>query len=399
MERIICEFKDKVKIITPNDGYHYFFGYYDMRATGDKINQNHLCHRVKFMDRLPNADDVCEVGYLKDNVFYKIAETTAWNFQQGAMLQYHPYKEDTVYYNVYENGEYKTVTHNFKTGEKSYTDMATACISMDGKYGLSVNFGRIFDFRPGYGYAGYEDPYKDVNVPADDGVFLTDMETGKSKLLISYQDMLEESGFTPEHKILINHITFSPDNKRFVMLVRNFRVPGTFWSTSMMIGDIDGNFKTVIERTYVSHYKWVDNDKIVLHANLYPERPKYYNLYVIDVNDGSFEEYDHEYQQQTTYQTDIHCSLTDDGKYIIGDGYPRDGYRDLVVVDYAKKYSKGEMKDSKVVLRAKTVIPTCGDIRCDLHARCVFNGEYVSFDSTHNDRREIVILPISEIKV
>ena len=47
MSEIISDFKDSVKIITPEDGYHYFFAYYDMRATGDGINGRHLCHRVK----------------------------------------------------------------------------------------------------------------------------------------------------------------------------------------------------------------------------------------------------------------------------------------------------------------------------------------------------------------
>ena len=170
MSEIISDFKDEIKIITPNDDYHYFFAYYDMRATGDGINGRHLAHRVKFMDRLPEADDMCELGYLEDGKFTKFAETTAWNFQQGAMLQYHPSKEDVVYYNVEENKKFSTVTHNIKTGEKSYTDMATACVSPDGKYGLSVNFGRIFAFRPGYGYAGFIDENADVNAPENDGI-------------------------------------------------------------------------------------------------------------------------------------------------------------------------------------------------------------------------------------
>ena len=117
------EMKDKVRIITPDDGYHYFFAYYDMRATGNGINERHLCHRVSFFDRLPTSDDVCELGYIDGGKFVKFAETTAWNFQQGAMLQYHPTRENTVFYNVCENGKFMTVTHNFETGEKKYTDI------------------------------------------------------------------------------------------------------------------------------------------------------------------------------------------------------------------------------------------------------------------------------------
>ncbi|MBE6590023.1 MAG: hypothetical protein E7643_07570, partial [Ruminococcaceae bacterium] len=93
MERFISKFADNCEIITPDDGAHYFFAYYDMRATG--VRGRHLCHRVQFDDHLPTENDICEVGYLEDGVFYKIGETTAWNFQQGAMLQYHPFYEDT----------------------------------------------------------------------------------------------------------------------------------------------------------------------------------------------------------------------------------------------------------------------------------------------------------------
>ena len=37
------------KSITPNDGYHYFFGYYDLKASQ---GNDHLAHRVEFFDRI-----------------------------------------------------------------------------------------------------------------------------------------------------------------------------------------------------------------------------------------------------------------------------------------------------------------------------------------------------------
>ena len=186
MTPVISEFSNDIKIITPNDGYHYFFAYYDMRATGKDINKRHLCHRVSFMDRLPEADDVCELGYLENGRFVKFAETTAWNFQQGAMLQYHPTLENTVFYNVIKDGKFATAIHNFESGKIRYTDRATATVSPNGKYGLGVNFGRIYAFRAGYGYVDFVDEGKDTNAPTDDGVFLVAIElaTGKSKTLL-----------------------------------------------------------------------------------------------------------------------------------------------------------------------------------------------------------------------
>ena len=203
----LSDIYQQAQIITPDDDAHYFFGYYDLRASQ---GSRHLCHRVQFMDRLPVAEDVAELGYLEDGEFIPFATTTAWNFQQGALLQYHPTKKDTVYYNVYEDGKFSTVTHNYATGEKRYTDRPVACISPDGKWGMAVNFGRIYDFRPGYGYAAAKDPYADVNIPAQDGIFLTDMETGKSKMLVNYEVLAKAAGFTENQKVLVNHITFNP---------------------------------------------------------------------------------------------------------------------------------------------------------------------------------------------
>ena len=229
MQEFISAYYDDFQIITPNDGAHYFFAYYDMRATG--LTGKHLCHRVQFMDRLPNADDICELGYLDGGSFVQFAETTAWNFQQGAMLQYHPTKENTVYYNICKDGRFMTVTHNFVTGEKTYADRATACVSPDGKWGLGINFGRIFAFRPGYGYAGFEDKNASVNAPADDGVFLVDMQTGESKQIVAYDRLAPIAGFAPDQKILINHITFNTNGTRIVFLVRNFRDGKSGWKS------------------------------------------------------------------------------------------------------------------------------------------------------------------------
>lgn len=339
------------------------------------------------MDRLPTESDICEVGYLDGGSFFKIGETTAWNFQQGAMLQYHPTKENTVYYNVCEGGKFSTVTHNFETGEKKYTDMATACVSPSGRYGLAVNFGRIFAFRPGYGYAGFIDENDDVNAPENDGVFLTDMESGKSKLLLSYKDMLSESGFNAKDKILVNHITFNPTSERYVMLVRNFFEPNKMWTTSMMVGDLKGNAIAVLKNTYVSHYYWISENEIMAHSSAEDEKK---SLYVINVDTGEYREIKSYYFDFP--QPDIHCTQTPDGKYVIGDGYPIDGYRHLLAINL-------DTGASAAILKAKTVIPECGDIRCDLHARYVFDGKYVSFDTTHHGRREIAIFPIEKISI
>ena len=380
-KNLIGNFADKVQILTPDDGAHYFFGYYDVPATD--VKGRHLCHRVSFMDRLPEADDIAELGFVKDGAFTPFATTTAWNFQQGAFLQFHPTKKDTVCYNSCQNGAFCTVTHDLKTGEKSYTDRAAAAISADGKWGLGINFGRVFAFRPGYGYADFTDECADVNAPDKDGVFLIDMETGQSRLLVAYSDM-GEAGFPPEDKIMVNHINMSPDSKHYVMLVRNFPDPKAErkgWFTSLVLGDLEGNIRTVLSNTLVSHYRWVNDRELIAYCTVEEKT----SMFLINMFSGAWQELDTPYFCRRGL-ADIHCNLLPDGKYVIGDGYPIDGYRYLIA------YNR-ETGASKTLLGAKSVTPPIVDVRCDLHARFSADGRWITFDTTHNDCRQIAAIP------
>ena len=59
---------DKTRIITPDDNYHYFFAYYDLQPYSGEGGM-HLSHRVSFADRLPQDDDIAQLGYIQGNSF------------------------------------------------------------------------------------------------------------------------------------------------------------------------------------------------------------------------------------------------------------------------------------------------------------------------------------------
>lgn len=379
----ISEYVNAPKIITPNDGAHYFFGYYDMRATQ---GNRHLAHRVSFMDRIPEADDVAQVGYLEEGVFTPFATTTAWNFQQGAMLQYHPFLTDTVYYNVFRDGKECTVTHNYATGKKKYTDRATACVSPNGKWGLAVNFARIFAFRPGYGYAASVDPHPEIPTPADDGIFLTNMETGVSTMLVNYPTLAQVCGYAPEAKILVNHITFNPASDRYVALIRDFPTPDRKWwqwKTTLIAGNLSGRIWVLPSDFYASHYVWKDEKHLIIHCSAETQEKK--RLYDINTDDGSFVQLHIPYCEEQKHG-DIHCNVSPDGKYMIGDGYPIDGYRWIEALNL-------ETGATRTLLKSRTVTPPVTDVRCDLHNLFAFDGKYISYDTTENGCRQIAIVP------
>lgn len=376
-----------VKVITEDNDY-YFFGYYDLQPF-DSSDRYHLCHKVKFFERLPDKNDVCELGYIdmEDNSFHKLAETTAWNFQQGALLQW--YKDDeTIVYNVRnDKGDgFMTEIKNIKTGETRRLPLAAANISKDGKYALCVNMSRIFDFRPGYGYSDVPDSFADVKAPADDGVYLMDMETGEYRMIINYADIIRQFPCEPytDCKLVINHITFNPAGDRFLFLLRNFREGNALWKTQLLTSDLEGNLCSLSDYISNSHYHW-KNDKQILIVTSHTGTVRD-NLCLRDDFTGDTVMYD-----LPELHKDIHCLYSPNKRYILGDGYP-DGerYRSLWLFDTV---------ENKMTLLVKvySYMEKLPDIRCDLHARWNNKGNKITFDSNHNGGRCVCEMDLSDL--
>lgn len=369
----------EVKIISPKEE-QCFFGYYDLNAY-DSTGEKHLCHRVKFIDRIPGKEDVAELGIISDGSFEKLAETTAWNFQQGALLQYKKDSDDIIFYNERQNGHYVTTIHNIKTGSKKYLPQAAACISPNGKHALSINFSRIFGFRPGYGYAGIKDPYEEQKRPMEDGIFLTDIETGECRLIIDYERIYRAfptKGMEQE-KMVVNHITFNESSNRFLFLLRNFpSESGVGWGTTLITSDLQGNMHLVLENKFVSHYCWKNNNQILAFCTPGDQA----GLFLLDDLTDHYTQLKPPYPEGP-FGGDIHCLCSPDKRYILGDGYPdADGYRPLFLYDT-------QTEKIRRLLRSKSTLDTKWDIRCDLHARFNRQGNKISFDSAHDGKRHI----------
>ncbi len=380
-------------VFTPDDGFQYFFGYYDLQPF-DFTERFHLMHRVRFMDRRPAACDTAELGAvdLETGAFIKYAETAAWNFQQGAMLRRFC-GDRQILYNVRDPGTpsgFAAEILDVGTGAARRLPAPAADVSRDGRRLLSVNFSRIFDFRPGYGYAGVPDPWADVRAPENDGVFLTDTETGETRLVISYARIRREFPQPPfsEGELVVNCVTFNPAGERFLLLVRNFPEPGqSGWRTMLLVSDLEGQMKKLTDYCVNSHYYWKNDREILIVSSLYTERTDH-SLVLIDSETGEVSRLP---EPNPTW--DIHCSYSPDGRWIVGDSYPggeRGATRSLWLIDT----ERGVMTEP---VRADTVIPDDVDIRCDLHVRWSPSGRLLSFDSTHGGQRSSVVLTAEEL--
>ncbi|OAS15642.1 hypothetical protein [Paenibacillus oryzisoli] len=381
----------KAERVTQEDG-HYFFGYYDTPAWSQS-DRYHLCHKVEFMDRLPHAADNAVVGFIDmlDHSFHPVAETTAWNFQQGSMLQWHPaFPEEEIIYNTRDGETYRGIVHNIHTGSSRQLALPVANVDPTGTYAVSISFDRMFDFRPGYGYEGREDPYKEARHSTADGIFLIDLSTGESRLVLSLQHIWDftKSRFQgQDKKLLINHITFNTDGSRLVFLVRYFPEPGEVWETAILTVNRDGSGLFLLsDYSYASHYHWRDSETIVFHSRGVENGDAGDQLY--ELRDLTHEA---EMIDNSFFLRDGHCSYSPDRQYMLYDSYPdADGYRHLYV--YSLKNKRG------LTLGSYYSLPDIdGDIRCDLHPRWNRAGTHISFDSIHEGKRHVYAMDLRKV--
>ncbi len=365
---------------------HCFFGYYDLPAFS-RDSTYHLCHKVAFWDRIPEKDDVAVIGLIDTNThgFIELGETKAWNFQQGSMLQWHPSKTNKIIYNSRQNKSYHGIIQDIKTGTKSNLDLPVASVDPAGKFALSVNFNRMYDFRPGYGYAGITDEYKDVMAPIDDGIFLIDLNTGKSKLILSLYEILDLTKSTlpnKDAKLMVNHITFNNDGSRFVFLARYFPVEGSRWGTATITVNTDGSDPYVLHGyDMASHYWWKNKERLMIYAN----GDLGHQLYILNDKSKEFEVLDAEF-----FAEDGHCSYSPDQKWLLYDSYPdKESLRHLYLYNIEQR--KG------VTLGSFYSYPNItGDFRCDLHPRWNRTGDIISFDSIHEGKRDIYYIKLED---
>ena len=180
------------KRITPDNG-HYFFGYYD-RNPWNPSQTLHLAMKIPQMNRLPQPGELAEIGTVTvDGGYVPLTTTRAWCHQQGCMELFLKHtKNDTFIYNDFDLKDKKLVANIFEIGKGviGRYERPIYAMSPDGHWGVSLNFGRIP--RRGYSYADapipLTQPIPDLD---DDGLFLIDLYTGESKLLVSYRQMFD----------------------------------------------------------------------------------------------------------------------------------------------------------------------------------------------------------------
>lgn len=381
--------RERVRAVTFGPKHH-FFGYYE-KSPWNLSQTMLLAHEVCFNDRPPGPDDRVTVGivHLSDNHFEPLAESLAWNWQQGAMLAWHPADPDhLLVHNDRRDGELVGVVRNTSGKEHHVYERPFYALSPDGKTAWSLNFARLAIHRPGYGYAGLFDPWADSPHPNNDGIYAMDMESGKSSLIVTLDELARRDPIpTMEEQFhWVNHIQASPRGTR-IAFFHLWREGENGWGVRLYVACPDGRELTcVLDTGRISHYDWLDEDHLLVWAR---RRDGAERFLLVDVRDGLYHVYG-----EGVLTEDGHDSFSPNRRWVLNDTYPdRHDMRTLMLVSWPE----GKRLDIARLYSPKA--KWWGEIRCDLHPRWRRDGRQVCIDSVHNGSRQIYVVDVEDMIV
>ncbi len=367
--------------ITDSGKEHFFASYYGINSFSQS-EQYVTVLETDLKYRLPDEKDPATLGLVdwKARRFIPLAQTRAWNFQEGCMAHWLGSSPDAlVIYNDFRDGRYVSVildVHRRK--EVNVFPYPVSAVSPDGTQAVSINFSRMRITRPDYGYGGGgQDARKNVPLPADDGLFLLDLRTGKARLLVSMDQVKDRIPPVPAQGIeYFCHTRFSREGTKIFWLARS--IPD--WNTTAFTVRTDGSDlrRCFPDQWGGSHFDWLNDRELMVTAR-YEGKQDAHILFTVG-------EQDFRRLGNGLLDYDGHGTFSPDGKWMVTDTYPSQALR--------------EQKIYLMDMRTEAVLPLGrfrepaefnGFWRCDLHCRWSPRGDLIGFNSTRSGSRQVYI--------
>lgn len=375
-----------IKCISPEDGAEYFFGYYD-KLPWNSTGRYMLCMRAKNTWSEPDPTSMVDILLIDTedgNRVRRLAETKTWNVQQGCMAQWlGPDFDKIIIYNTLKDDRYCSVVMNTETMQERLLPLPVYTVSADGRTALSLDFSRLHNLRPGYGYAALPEATKGVALPDTTCIWKMNIDTGEVTDLLKYTDF---ASFLPRpemkeigsvHKV--NHLMISPNGKRFMVLYRWFC--GQRKYTRLITCNMDGSDMYLLsDDDMVSHCYWKNDDEIIAFERKKDGGNGYYLM-----KDKSLE-YAHIWPNLNNDGHPSYCPT--DNNLVVLDTYPNRARIQEV------KIARDDCNEVKTIAKVFAPFKYDNDTRCDLHPRWSRDGKKICFDSVFEGHRGLYVVKV-----
>lgn len=386
-----------VRQITRGPRFHWF-GYYD-KLEFDPTDRYVLGMEVEFEHRSPGPDDVVKVGMVdlaNQDRWIELGQTTAWCWQQGCMLQWRPGSPHEVLWNDRADGRYVCRILDVTTRQLRTVPRAIYSVSPDGKWAVANDFARVGDTRPGYGYNGIPDPYRDSLTPSESGIWHVNLDTGESRLIISLADIAQRPPFAEnvsQAKHWFNHLLVNPDGTRFEFLHR-WKLPGgggPISGTRMFTAAPDGSAIRYLNCD-TSHFNWRDPQHLLTWASHDPDGTGF--SVFEDAEGGQVDPL-----PKNAVPANGHVSYLPGLEWILADSYPDAEDRQHVVLYNVARQQRFNLASFPLprAYNHKYIKEPSKECRCDLHPRYSRDGRKIVIDAPHEGGRQLFLLDVSAI--
>lgn len=185
--------------------------------------------RLPAENRIPKPGDSAGILLvdLENGETHEVAQTCAWDTQLGAQVQWGA-TDTELFFNEMDLKTWRPygVRLNPHTGRRDAMQGPVYMVSRDGQKALSPCLVRIQLVQRGYGVIVPDNCVpKNHRIPADDGIYITDVASGETRLLISIRELIETAQPPLQAELFENgdfycfHVKWNPQGDRIMLVL------------------------------------------------------------------------------------------------------------------------------------------------------------------------------------
>ena len=403
---------------------HHFFGYYN-KTNWDRSGRYLLAQQVPFMDARLTPQLAAGIGYFdlqEGHRFHRVGATRAWNWQMGSQLQWldaadglkliHNERRDD------QTGQYPgfgSVIVDAHGGGRRALPLPVYVVAPDSTYALCVDYRRLYVTHETIGYSEDGGPFELPLCPQDDGIHRMDLDTGATRMLVSYAQLRQFHPRASMEKAIhwVSHIEINPASSRVLFLHRwTERVKDeTCFLHRLITMNPDGSDMRLLECSdhplpqlaqdfdpsavgtfdyekseyQISHPLWRSDREIIVWGP--HDGEIHYQLYD-DTDGGAVRPVGAHVLTENGHMTFSPV----DKRWLLSDTYPDPATHERILFLYDME--TGTRHD----LGSFYADPSLSkENRCDLHPRWSRDGRQVCIDSVHEGERQMYIVDVKAV--